>query len=462
MASPKMYRAFFVALILLSSATVGYAYATSPVRDSVGEYHDQSNVPLDQREQVAPLTSDSPQTSGITVVAGHGMDGDESALVAFARNGSVLYHDDSYTGYFDVDPVPNESMTVEYTAEKPLSGPQATACDAKCTVSFVERVNLTTGERTHVFSRVIPQDRGANWHDVDRIDDENVLIGDIHQDQVYVVNTTTNITSWRWDAQDDFPITEGGPYPVDWAHLNDVERLPDGRYMASLRNQDQVVFLNESGLMASWTLGEENNYDILNEQHNPDYIPESRGGPAVIVADSVNDRVVEFQREDGEWVQSWEWNDSDTVWTRDADRLPNGHTLVADTNANRVVEVNRQGQIIWELPFYSPYDVERLGTGDESAGGPSATQAELRTATDPVSDRGIYERLAHTLFSKKTVSGMWFVLPMWAGLGELVAVAIAALALLVWGVFELRQLNLKIETKIPIRVSRETNDDEHF
>ncbi|MFB9806556.1 hypothetical protein ACFFQF_15375 [Haladaptatus pallidirubidus] len=60
------------------------------------------------------------------------------------------------------------------------------------------------------------------------------------------------------------------------------------------------------------------------------------------------------------------------------------------------------------------------------------------------------------------MSGMWFVLPMWAGLGELVAAVLGVLALLVWGVFELRELNLKIETKLPIRVSRETNDDEHF
>ncbi|WP_435154029.1 arylsulfotransferase family protein [Haladaptatus sp. DFWS20] len=456
MVSRKVYRAFFAALILLCSATVGYAYATSPVRDAVGEYHAQSNVPLDERESVAP------RSSAVTVVAGHGMNGEQSALAAFGPNGTLLYHDDTYTGYFDVDPVPNESMTVEYVAEKPLSGPRAKACDAKCTVSFVERVNFTTGETTRVFSRIIPQDRGANWHDVDRIDDEHLLVGDIHGDQLYVVNTTTNITSWRWDAQDDFPITEGGPYPVDWAHLNDVERLPDGRYMASLRNQDQVIFLNESGLMESWTLGEENNFSVLYEQHNPDYIPESRGGPAVVVADSVNDRVVEYQRENGEWRQTWVWNDSDTVWTRDADRLPNGHTLIADTNANRVVEVNRQGQAIWELPFYSPYEVERLETGDESTRGPSATQAKIRSSTATVGDRGIYERLAHALFSKKTVSGMWFVLPMWAGLGDLVAVAITALTLLVWAVFELRTLNLSVEMKLPIRVSRETSDDEYF
>jgi hypothetical protein len=450
------YRAFFAALLLLCSVTVGYAYATSPVRDAVGKYHDQTNVPFEQRESVAPASE------GVTVVAGHGMNGEKSALVAFGTDGRVRYHDDTYTGYFDVDSVPSESMTVEYVAEKPLTGPRAKACDAKCTLSFVERVNLTTGEKTRVYSKVIPQDRGANWHDVDRIDDDRLLVGDIYQDQVYVVNTTTDITTWRWDAQDDFPITEGGPYPVDWAHLNDVERLPDGRYMVSLRNQDQIVFLNESGPMESWTLGAEDNYSVLYEQHNPDYIPREHGGPAVVIADSLNDRVVEYQRENGEWQQTWVWNDSETIWTRDADRLPNGHTLVADTNGNRVVEVNRFGEVIWTVPFYSPYEVERLGTGDESARGPSAERVGIESSTASIDERGAYERLAHALFSKKTVSSLWFVLPMWAGLGELLAAVVALLTALVWAGFELRNVNISIETRIPIRVSRETSDDEHF
>ncbi|WP_458204761.1 aryl-sulfate sulfotransferase [Haladaptatus sp. NG-SE-30] len=456
MVSRNIYRSLFAALLLLCSATIGYAYTTSPVRDAVGEYHDQSNLPFEERTSVAPASGD------ITVVAGHGMKGEQSALVAFGPKGRVVYHDANYTGYFDVDPVPSESMTVEYVAEKPLTGARAKSCDAKCTVSFVERVNLTTDEKTRVFSRVIPQDRGANWHDVDRLGDDRLLVGDIHQDQVYVVNTTTNITTWRWDAQDDFPITEGGPYPVDWAHLNDVERLPDGRYMASLRNQDQVVFLNESGLMESWTLGAEDNYSVMFEQHNPDYIPRERGGPAVVVADSLNDRIVEYQRVDGEWRRSWVWNDSEMVWPRDADRLPNGHTLVADTNANRVVEVNRFGEVIWEVPVYSPYEVERLGTGDESARGPSAKQVDVESATADIDERGVYERLAHGLFSRKTVNSLWFVLPMWAGLGELLAAVIALLTLLVWIGFELRGANFTIETHVPIRVSRETSDDEHF
>jgi hypothetical protein len=65
-------------------------------------------------------------------------------------------------------------------------------------------------------------------------------------------------------------------------------------------------------------------------------------------------------------------------WPRDADRLPNGHTLVADTNTGRLLEVDRNGSVVWSMENVpGNYDVERLNTGDESAGGPSATKAGL-------------------------------------------------------------------------------------
>jgi len=66
--------------------------------------------------------------------------------------------------------------------------------------------------------------------------------------------------------------------------------------------------------MDEWTLGSEDDYDTIYEQHNPDFIPAERGGPAVVVADSENGRVLEYQREDGDWEQSWTWEDRRLQW----------------------------------------------------------------------------------------------------------------------------------------------------
>jgi len=91
---------------------------------------------------------------------------------------------------------------------------------------------------------------------------------------VFVVDTETGIIEWEWEAQTDYGLDSGGVYPGDWTHLNDVEALPDGRLMVSLRNHDQVVFLDrDDGLQEEWTLGADDGHDVLHEQHNPDYIP---------------------------------------------------------------------------------------------------------------------------------------------------------------------------------------------
>lgn len=207
----------------------------------------------------------------------------------------------------------------------------------------------------------------------------------MEKERVFIVNTSTEIITWAWDPQSHYNISTGGSkvggpaWPNDWTHLNDVELLPDGRIMVSMRNHDQVVFLNRStGVQEPWTLGENDNTSILFEQHNPYYIPSSEHGAAVLVADSHNNRIVEYERRNSSWVQTWQWTDPKMQWPRDADRLPNGHTLIADTNSGRIIEVNQNGTVEWSISRVpGNYDVERLNTGDESASRQSASELNL-------------------------------------------------------------------------------------
>jgi hypothetical protein len=87
------------------------------------------------------------------------------------------------------------------------------------------------------------------------------------------------------------------------------------------------------------------------------------------VADSVNDRVAEYTREDGEWNLTWSLVGGGLNEPRDADRLPNGNTLVSDRRGDRLLEVTPAGEVVWEVYApWQPYDAERLGTIDESSG----------------------------------------------------------------------------------------------
>lgn len=390
----------------------------------------------------------------------------QAELVAFHPNGSVLYYNRTFHTYWDVDPVPNTTATVVYAASHRLHGDSCAGIEF-CYRNYVVKTNLSTGDSTVLYTR-IRQDR---WHDVDRLDSARVLIAGIGRDQVSLVDHETGIVEWEWNAQHDYDTANGGPYPADWTHLNDVDRLPDGRVMASLKNQKQVVFIDpETGLVANWTLGREDDPAILNGVHNPDYIPRDRGGPAVVAADSLNNRVVEYHRTGTGWTQTWTWTDAEMAWPRDADRLPNGHTLIADSNGNRVIEVDRAGTVVWRINVNTPYEVERFETGAGSTGGESARRLGLanRTAETAggvsadgpppggdaaVTDRAIVKRHVPSFYFNSAL----FILPPWVNLAEILVALWGIGLLLAWPLLELRwQLaNRTIRLQLPVVLDRD-------
>jgi hypothetical protein len=453
-ASKSFLRVFFVVVIGLSGIGLAYGYTLGATNDTFESHLTNQGVANPQQQAVEPRDN-------ITVIAtdsnswrGEASNGPRARaeLVAFNPDGNVLYYNDSHTRYWDVDPVPETRTTVEYMFADHLP---PSACpdtsnfaqrrvdeevwneyeDARstnaCTRNGYERVNLTTGEVTRVWSETTPGKEATRYHDADRLNETHLAVADIYLDRVFVVNTSSGQTEWTWNASSAFPRDTGGPYPEDWTHINDIEVVEDGRLMVSARNQDQVVFLNRSGLIDRWTLGAEDEYSILYEQHNPDYIPTERGGPVVLVGDSENNRVVEYQRTGDSWEQSWVWRDARMQWPRDADRLPNGHTLITDSNGNRVFEVDKQGEVVWSVNIAFPYEAERLGTGDESAGGPSATQANLDSRTGSLSDRVLI--FAKQLIPGKYLNGLMYVTPFWMGFVEVFELMMLLGTGLLWG-----------------------------
>jgi hypothetical protein len=456
-------RLVFAVVSVVFAATLLVSYAAPQVTGD--ELRDESSLErafetgdrdpiVEPRENITVIATDS-----TAFVTDEGSGPRERAeLVALAPDGSIYYHNNSHTRYWDVDPVPGTDATVEYVYADHLD---ADECDAEtvCTRNGVERVNLTTGDVTDVYSRITPGKHSTRWHDVDRIDEHRLLVADIDRDRAYVVNTTSQFVEWEWDAQSEFDTEGGGPYPEDWTHMNDVELVDiDGRdvVMISLRNQDQVVFVDmERGLMDEWTLGSEDDYDTIYEQHNPDFIPAERGGPAVVVADSENGRVLEYQREDGDWEQSWTWEDRRLQWPRDADRLPNGNTLVTDSNGNRVIEVAPNGSVVWSVDIGFPYEAERLGTGDESAGGESAARLDL-TSREPSADSGTEQASQSVLdlLPKPVVNGIIYLLPSWVGPLQILAVLGLLVAVPLWARHEWRRADLQVDVQSPLDVRR--------
>ena len=452
-------RVTFGTLLVLSAALVGFGFVKWSVIEG------GADVTASGAQPVAPA-------NGTTVIT-TSMQGN-NRIVAYAPNGSVLYYNSSYLIYDDVDPSPRGKYTVTYMATEYVGREECDSSES-CTRNVIERVNLSTGESERIYSRVTAQSEN-HWHDADRIGPHRWLVADIAHDRVFIVNTTTGVETWSWHAQEAYNVTGGGIFPGDWTHVNDVEMLPDGRIMVSLRNQDSVVFIHpEKGYQENWTIGADEKLSVLYEQHNPDYIPESNGGPAVVIADSENNRIVEYQRTNGSdasgassnaaangWTRTWQWNDSELRWPRDADRLPNGNTLITDTNGGRVIEVNERGEVVWEVHIEGPYEAERLNTGDESAGGPSARRAGLATqhvtGSPEARDDPFWETVADKTvkaWSRALPSSvenpLLYVLPPWIGIVELGGLVLLPVVLLGWGVTELYWSSYRVRLPISKR-----------
>jgi hypothetical protein len=440
---PRTVRLGLLLTLVVLTAPLAVDFVTQSQASPPG-----SPAPGNQQDASANGSTNTPETTATTETpptsdGGPASSDGSSGLVAYVVDAQgpgqltvfnrtteeVLLRTQRYGLYHDVDPSPEGEQTLSYVAHN-ISGeavcPERLKSSAPCTENVIDRINYSTGETERLYSSFVNYNGSSNWHDVDRVSDSQFLVGDIQFDRVFIVDTAAGSIEWTWNASAEYDRSTGGK-PDDWTHLNDVEVLDEDRYMINLRNQDQVVFVHrEMGLLDNLTLGADGDHGTLYEQHNPDYIPEQRGGPAILVADSENNRIVEYQRQNGSWVQSWLWADERLRWPRDADRLPNGNTLVVDTHGTRLLEVAPSGEIVWqrEVPR-GVYEVELLSTGDESTGGRS--MAAIRDAssdgterivntTDARSFGGIddtAQRAFLNAFPPIVLNGFLFVLPSW-------------------------------------------------
>jgi len=363
-------------------------------------------------------------------------------LVAVGPRGDVQWvHNGSgfdATWFYDVDPLDNGHLLVTATAEGE---------------TLVYELDPDTQER--VWTERLPI---QDTHDVDLINGDQLLVANMREDgkndRVFVYNTTTDETVWEWHFDEHYPESVGGS-SGDWTHVNDVDKIGDGEYLVSPRNFDQVIVVNRSTDEIDMQLGSDGDHDTLYEQHNPMYLESENGTPTVLVADSENDRIVEYARDGGDgWTRTWNVGTDGLSWPRDADRLPDGDTLVVDTMNQRVFEMTPEGEVVWEFHApWAPYDVERVHLGDEP-GGPTMRDLNASGSYDlsgsslSVGDSEgvsfwIDETFAGTPVESQATSfaRTWahvtpWIRPVWMTGWEFLAAIGGGIALVAWGIGE--------------------------
>jgi hypothetical protein len=206
--------------------------------------------------------------------------------------------------------------------------------------------------------------------------------------------------------------------------MNDVDRLENGNFLLSIRNFDVLIEVDPETDDVVRVIGDPGNHGIMYEQHDPNYLEEH---DHVIVSDSENDRIVEYDVATMEEVWRYEGPSAEDglAWPRDADRLPNGNTLIVDSRNFRVLEVNETGAVVWRHEMTDRrgivYDADRIGSDDDLGEEPEAVP--------PGDDLDSNEYGVVSGHYATVRSWLGFALPSWVGPPGLAAILVAIVSI---------------------------------
>jgi hypothetical protein len=338
------------------------------------------------------IATGSPGTQTLVGSQGGGTGWHEYGSVYLLNDSREVWKTETADSYFDVTRLSNGSILAGFMdGGYEDCGPYDSPC-VRTGFRILEPgpEPTVTGE----YSFPVRSASNSEVHAASLLPSGEYLVGDMDRERVFTVRNGE--ITWQWNAS-SFYDPPRDPTRTDWLHLNDVDRIGDGRYMVSIRNANQILILergqgvvevinadrndaDDGNCMQSGQLRDTDgdgdircgDPDVLNHQHNPQWL----GDGAVLVADSHNDRVVELHRTaGGVWKPTWVVDSAEGVafdWPRDADRLPTNSTLITDTLNRRLLEINETGYVVWsvETPLI-PYEADRIPYG-EPVGAPLA------------------------------------------------------------------------------------------
>ncbi|WP_456071276.1 arylsulfotransferase family protein [Haladaptatus caseinilyticus] len=318
------------------------------------------------------LTNDSAET-----VVGVQSTTTKGRVAVLDASGQQVWDFGQAASYHDVSRLPNGSILASFMARGyDDCGPYESPCERT-------GIRIIDPEPTpHVvreWSFPVRTSLNSEVHDAEFLPSGELLVADMDRERVFTLAPNGTIT-WQWNAS-QFYDAPPDPTKTDWLHINDVDRIGDGRYLVSVRNANQLLVI-ERGRGVVEVVNENRDASVLNYQHNPQWLSEN----TILVADSENDRVVELHRNGstGQWNVAWQARGAGGIgfdWPRDADRLPNGNTLITDSRNNRVVELNQSGAMVWSARVPTvPYEADR-DPGEYPAGRSYDSASDVGTGT---------------------------------------------------------------------------------
>jgi hypothetical protein len=245
----------------------------------------------------------------------------------------------------------------------------------------------------------------ANVVDIDPVPGQPdlYLVTDLSNRVIFAYNAATNRAATTdlasglgvLNPQDAFPYIDGnntakvlitdsdpsqvlkinvGNLNLEWSFQSGLLRpsdaivLPRSEVLICDSGNDRIVAVDTTTDLITWEFGSRS---IFSNPVDVDLDPTSAGNVDVyLVTDMNNHRVVLVRRDNSEIVFQFGKTgvsgntDSTLTFPVDADPLPNGNVIIADAGNNRLIEVNRQGQIVWRFAreVFGLRDVDRIAS----------------------------------------------------------------------------------------------------
>jgi hypothetical protein len=223
---------------------------------------------------------------------------------------------------------------------------------------------LRNGNVILLCARIIPPDLAARV--------QGGRLGSEHDGEMwadYLVEMTTGgrvVWEWRaWEHLDprEDVITAVQDGREEWSHGNAVVELPDGNLMVSFRNISTIIIIDRRTDEIIWKLGA----PPLAAQHAPMLLPNGNilifdNGPHRLDETWPYSRVIEVDPATKQIV--WKYQENPVFYfysprISNAQRLPNGNTLICEGSFGRLFEVTLEGEVVWE--YVNPYFGDMAG-----------------------------------------------------------------------------------------------------
>ena len=182
----------------------------------------------------------------------------------------------------------------------------------------------------------------------------------------YLVEMTKDgRTVWEWRSWEHLDpakdtITEIQGDRSEWTHGNALMELPDGDLLVSFREISTIIKIERRTGRIVWKLGA----PPLSGQHAPTPLPNGNilifdNGPHRLDESFPFSRVIEVNPRTNDIVWKYQEGVPSNFFSpriSNAQRLPNGNTLINDGWFGRFFEVTSTGDVVWEYvnPYFGP------------------------------------------------------------------------------------------------------------